>query len=296
MSVENVLRQHQCFKETTRLRKNAGISWLVAGSLAKLSGLRLLACYRFFRPALPDSLDGGGNVVISLTSFPKRIGTIWMVIDALMRQTKRPAEIILCLYKGDFPDLELPESLTPYLERGLRIIWAEENLRSHLKYYYAFKEELSGKRRCVITVDDDLFYAPDMVDRLLELHEKHPDSVCANICRRVSGPHYSDWIQVTEESAPDKSLLAIGSGGALYPPSVYERERFYDMSAIRSFAMKADDLWLLKCENLEGIGVAAGKFFAVPPAIPSSQGITLSSSNVGQGVNDEIWAKLKEYR
>ena len=134
MRIETIPRRHQTFKEVTRLGKGGPVARLAAGALAKLTGLRIFLRYKFFRPALPDALPEDGEHVLSMTSFPARMRYLWMVVDLLMRQETRPSAIYLCLFEGDFPDRKLPLSLDPYLERGLRILWADTDLKPHLKY------------------------------------------------------------------------------------------------------------------------------------------------------------------
>ena len=295
MRIEKLLKLHQAYKETTRLRKGNPVSRAFAGAMASFTGLRIFLNYKLFRPPLPNALPGGDGPVISMTSFPPRMKHLWMVIDLLMRQETKPSCINLCLYNGDFPDRKLPESLAPYLERGLRIIWADDNLKPHLKYHYTFKEELKGRKRPVITVDDDLFYPIDMTTRLMRLHKEYPDAVCANITKRIKGPMYNAWEIETQSHSPDDELLALGFGAVLYPCSFYRSECIYDLDAIRELCLKADDLWLKRCEKKTGTGVATGAFMAVPPELPSSQSVSLSSSNVAQGRNDIAWAALERY-
>lgn len=295
MRIETLLRRHQAFKETTRLHKGNRVSRAYAGVMASLTGLRIFLNYKLFRPSLPEALPDDGGTVLSMTSFPPRIKHLWMVVDLLMRQETKPACINLCLYEGDFPDRKLPGSLAPYLERGLRIIWAGEDLKPHLKYHCTFKEEAEGRRRPVITVDDDLFYPTDMTTKLMKLHGQYPSAVCANIAKRIKGPMYNGWEIETQAHSPDPELLALGFGAVLYPSSFYCSECIFDLDAIRETCLKADDLWLKRCENLTGTGVATGGFMAVPPELPSSQKISLSSSNVALGRNDIAWAALERY-
>jgi len=293
MSIDNIPSQHQRFKEVTRLRKHGPLARLFAGIMARLSGHRIFIRYKLFRPALPEPLPGDGAFVISMTSFPKRMKYLWMVVDMLMRQETRPAIIYLCLYRGDFPDGKLPESLDPYLRRGLKVLWAEQDLKPHLKYFVSFKEEASGRHRTIITVDDDLFYPTWMVTRLAHLHEEFPNAVCADITRRIKGPRYSEWAFEMAPHVPDKDLLALGAGGVLYPYSFYKSECLFDIDSIFKTCLKMDDLWLKRCENFVGAGVATGDYFALPAELPTSQKVSLSSSNVDRGKNDVAWEALK---
>ena len=44
------------------------------------------------------------KIIVSLTTYPKRIGTIWLTIETLMRQRVKPDEIILWLAQSQFPN------------------------------------------------------------------------------------------------------------------------------------------------------------------------------------------------
>lgn len=291
--VERVLAQHQKYKEITRLGGRKGLRRLVAGTLARLTGLRLYALYKLRRPQQPAPLTGEGSCIVSLTSFPPRMGTLWMTVDTLLRQSVRPAAIRLYLSVEDFPERSLPASLMPYLSLGLEVAWVEDNLRPHKKYWYAFQEETAGRRRCVIMVDDDVFYPSDLVERLLRLHEAHPEAVCANRAVRVRGDRFSDNAPVLHPEGPASDLVGIGSGGILYPPAFYANYRqVLDTKTIKAVCPKTDDLWLKHCELLSGTGVVTGPFMAIPAEIPSSQTVRLARDNVSRGVNDEVWARL----
>ena len=300
MSPEKIFAQHYRCKRLTRVCGVKGPLKLFAGGLASLSGKRLERSLerRRNRGDYPEALDGKGGFVMSLTSFPPRMEKLWMVVDCLMRGRRRPAEIVLTLYEGDFPGglQSLPESLQPYLSRGLKVVFAKENLRSHLKYYYTFLSEIKGERRSVVTVDDDIFYAPDTLERLWKMHSEHPREVCANCARLISDGPYLSWKPVLHQDGPSQELLALGYGGVLYPPAFYSScPQLFDMEDIRSLALKADDLWLRQCENLCSTGVCVGDFFALPPEVPSSQKLALSGENVGNGGNDKVWEALKNH-
>lgn len=296
MSISHLFRLHQRCKEITRLGRGGPLKRAAAGCLASLTGWRIYLRYKLFRPALPEPLSGEGELVVSLASYPPRMRNLWMTVDTLFRQTRRPAAIFLALSESEFPGRALPASLAPYLSRGLQVLWTEgEDLKPHKKYFRVFRQESAAGHRLVVTVDDDVFYAPDTLERLLTLHAAHPAAVCANYARRIlPGAAYAAWPQVKAPEGPSEDLLAVGCGGVLYPPSVYGRERFFDVTRIRRDALLADDLWLRYCERAEGIGVITGSYCAIPPEIPSSQRVSLSSKNVDEGRNDRIWAALNK--
>lgn len=289
---------YQRCKELTRLGRGSRLLRIPAGAWAATAGFRIWLRYKLLRPEMPEPLDGGDGPVVSLTTFPPRMGDLWMTVDLLMRMRPAPAEIVLTLYEGEFPGRRLPESLQPYLERGLDVIWTDANTMPHKKYRQVFERERDGRRRLVVTVDDDSFYAPDTLGRLLELNSRHPGAVCCNIARKMlrddAGRYrpYSLWLLQTACSGPSADLLALGFGGVLYPFEVYSRPCFYDTQTAVKVALKADDLWLRHCESAEGIGVVTGRYMAIPPEMPFTRRSGLASGNVAGGGNDRVWSTL----
>ena len=301
MSPEKIFSLYYRCKHITRVRGVRGPLRLLAGGVASVCGKCLERSLERRRRSgdYPRALDGKGGFVVSLTSFPPRMERLWMVVDCLMRGSRRPAEIVLTLFEGDFPEgsSSLPENLQPYLERGLRVVFAKENLRPHLKYYYTFLSELEGGRRSVVTVDDDVFYSPDTLERLWKMHSKNPRAVCANCARKIWEGPYRSWEHVNEPAGPSQDLLALGYGGVLYPPAFYSScPQLFDTQELLSLAPKADDLWLKYCENLCSTGVCTGEYYALPPDIPSSQKQALSGENVDNGGNDKVWEALKNHK
>ena len=293
--IEKIFKTHQHCKECSRgIRKAGPVSRVLCGFWSAMTGVRIYLKYTFFRPGLPEPLTGESRPVLALTSFPPRMKTLWMVIDVLMRQAEPPSEIVLTLYEGDFVDRLLPATLEPYLERGLTVLWASENLKPHLKYRYVFERESAGLRRPVVTVDDDLFYSPFLLRNLLLIHRQFPDAVCAGMARVINAGSYDSWPFEVHPSAPSLDLLALGFGGVLYPVHVYDRPAFRDDARIKGEALPADDLFLRIVEREEGIGVAVGPYMALPPSVPSTQAISLSRDNVTGRRNDRIWQKLNK--
>ena len=98
------------------------------------------------------------KIIVSLTSYPKRIDTIWLTITSLFKQSMKPDLIVLWLAKSQFKTLDdLPDSLKRLQKYGLKIKLCDD-LKSHKKYYYALKE---FNEDIVILADDDMFYPND---------------------------------------------------------------------------------------------------------------------------------------
>ena len=99
------------------------------------------------------------RILVSFTSFPKRINKVWLVVESLLRQSYKPDLVILWLSKEQFESLNvLPARLLNLQKRGLMLKIKEGDMRSHKKYYYALREY---PNYVIITVDDDIIYSPD---------------------------------------------------------------------------------------------------------------------------------------
>lgn len=186
------------------------------------------------------------SVVVSLTTFPKRIGRVWMVIESLMRQKVMPAEIHLWLSLKQFSgEDDLPNNLKREIRKGLQVHFMEEDIRSHKKYYYILQ---SHPEDMIVTVDDDIIYRSDAIQTLLRYHEKYPESVIANYSRKIrkniNGDlvAYDTWKQQDEEGIDDSIFFGSG-GGTLFPPHVLHAE-VTNIKAIMKCCPTADDIWL----------------------------------------------------
>ena len=249
----------------------------------------------FRRNAAYTPLSGRKDgLVVSLTSFPERIGNLWMVLDSLFRQDVRPDKIVVVLTKEEVPEgaSSLPESLRKFEPLGVETVFLPYNLRCHNKYFYAFGRYPDAT---VVTVDDDCIYRKDTLKRLVDLHRKNPGAVCCNIAAVIDPDDftsYKAWKKSSSEGEPDHLNVALGFAGILYPEDI-DRTIFLDRETAEKLAPTADDLWLKAVEIDRGIKVARGRFFPKPVTIKSSQKVSLRSVNKGtESRNDRQWEAL----
>lgn len=210
-------------------------------------------------------------------------------------------EIILWLSQEEFPEREkdLPESLLSMSgKNGFRICWVNDNLKSHKKYFYALQEYPDD---IVITVDDDMYYSPTMVEELLHIHRSYPDSVAARGVRimlkhesRIAD--YRFWNTDCEEYRGLKriDLCAIGCYGILYPPHIANK-RWFDISAIMNLAPDQDDLWLKYNELLDGVLVVYGGNRGLDKVKEDAQEYALCKINMGENQNDRCAERLYDW-
>ena len=125
---------------------------------------------------------GDSDVVISLTTYSKRINQVHIVVESLFRQTQQANRIILWLAKEEFSDDTIPLILKKQIDRGLEIKYCED-----IKSYKKLLPVLSlTPDSTIITVDDDYIYPLNFVENLLKIHFRYPQSVCYYTGNRIS--------------------------------------------------------------------------------------------------------------
>lgn len=228
------------------------------------------------------------KIIVSLTTYPKRIPTIYKVIACLFRQTYKPDKIILWLSEEQFPNKEndIPWELQEYVDKGLEIRFCEDDLRSHKKYLYAMKE---FPEDIVITVDDDLLYPNNMVEMLVKSYRSYPHAVSAMrthlMCIERNGEIslYSEWVKEYPNivNTPCMQLLATSGAGTLFPPHSLD-EQVFNTEAIKKLAYNADDLWLKIMQVIKGTPVVLVQKRQELHYIEGTQDQTLWKTNINE--------------
>lgn len=236
------------------------------------------------------------EVIVSLTSIPERLECVVFPIQCMLVQTERPDRIILWLDE-ECIGYDLPQKLSDLTMYGLEIEFIKD-IGPHKKYFYTmqrFPEAL------MITIDDDMYYKRTFIEELLHTYEENPEYICAFWTKKMrftdSGiPYpYAEFEQGKGQSdfEPSHNLLAIGSGGILYPPHCMNKQVF-DLELVRKLALKGDDIWLKAMEVLEGTKVARVKgWYEINPVVKGSQEIALYHENYK--ANDKILKDVFRY-
>ena len=232
------------------------------------------------------------KIIVSLTSYPKRIGTICQVLESILAQKKKADLVLLWLAEEQFPgkEADLPEDLVSLSREGkVTIRWCHD-LKPHKKYFYAFREYPDD---LIITFDDDLLYTPNTISSLYASYLLYPQAVStvrAHLMvfdgERKPVP-YGRWIHETDICihTPSMQLLATGGAGALYQPRLF-RPEFLDGKTISQVCLHADDLWLKAMELLSDVPVVLARSFEQLHYLPDTQEDALFTINIRQGHND----------
>ena len=238
------------------------------------------------------------KLVVSVTSYPARTEVLAEAMKTLYEQTLVPDEVILWLAEDQFPgkDAELPEAIRGWLAEGkLTVRWCED-LKPHKKYFWILQD---NRQDITVTVDDDLRYAPDMLEMLLLSYIRHPEAVSAMRVHLMAVEEngkllpYRNWVMETdaEPDRPGMDLFATTGAGTLYPPGIFS-DRLFDRQAIRETCLMADDLWMKANELMEDIPVVLACRNRGLRFVPGSQEESLWETN--RETNDEQWNRIRE--
>jgi hypothetical protein len=233
------------------------------------------------------------NIVISLTTFPDRIDKTWLVVESLLNQNYKPSKIVLTLSLKQFSGMEaLPKKLLQQQKRGLEILWADDDIRSHKKYYYVMKKY---PKHIVVTVDDDFLYSKGMLEVLVKFSEQYPDCVIANLAAQKNGNNYKDWKNLLfSRVEPSKEIMQYGGSGVLYPPGILHSDAL-DKEKILELCPLADDIWLnyMTILNEKKIVKTDYKYYLIPISFKSKA--ALKNINVGEDMNTIQIKKLNDH-
>ena len=238
------------------------------------------------------------HIIVSLTSYPGRFAHIHTALKSIMLQTVKPDKIIVWLDE-DVEREQLTSKMLELEQYGIEYRAMPGDLKPHKKYIHAMREFPDD---IIITVDDDLIYARDVLETLLKTHERYPKAVCARrvhkITKNADGTiaPYNDWMgEYCGCDTPSHTLVATGVGGVLYPPHcLYEKA--FDERLITELSLKADDIWLKFMELLKGTYVVwAPCKIPMPDLIEKDQKTSLKSENVSQNMNDVYFANVSDY-
>ena len=236
------------------------------------------------------------NIIVSLTSYPARNEVLPKVLESLLKQTMKPDRIIVYLSLEQYPSKKITRNMQKAKKYGIEFEFVDDDLKPHKKYFYSIQ---SFPEDIIITVDDDIYYHPKLIERLYKCYEAHPNCVSASRVHKITfndkgeiNP-YNLWEKNYTQRLGKESmkLIATGVGGVLYPPGVIPSEAF-DSTAIKETCLYADDLWLKMMEVANNIKVVlASRDNAVNP-ISGSQKEALWRNNVDSNENDIQLSKI----
>ena len=112
------------------------------------------------------------QIIISLTSWKKRIQNVPMVIQSILTGTKTPDKIVLNLSTDEFSlkDKELPTYLLMLKETNkIEINWVKENTKAFKKIIPTMK---LYPESIIISIDDDIIYPEFFVEKMVSKYNE----------------------------------------------------------------------------------------------------------------------------
>ena len=147
------------------------------------------------------------KILVTMTSWHKRIDNVAPVVKTLLNQTIKPNKILLNFCTEDFPNMEgdLPNDLLELVKENdcIEIYWFIENYKAWKKHLHAI--EIADDNTLIICTDDDHLYPEYFIEWLYVSYcyygKKNPVTlnttlVCHNLWS-FNGPgtlyRKSDW-------------------------------------------------------------------------------------------------------
>lgn len=244
------------------------------------------------------------DIIISLTSYGRRIDSVAITIESLMQQTLKANRIVLWIDEKE-KDRELPTSLMNQISRGLEVKYCRD-IRSYTKLIYSLK---AYPKDAVITVDDDIIYPYDLVERFIKEHRQHPNLILCSkqhlmkVDKKKRLAPYKKWEKGSRTNEVSILNFPTGVGGVLYPSGSLDIEVFNE-SVFLNICPTADDIWF-KAMALRK-GTLSKRINTLSPnggdyiENPYVQDFGLFHENVGKNRNDEqlhaVFSKYDLYR
>jgi hypothetical protein len=249
---------------------------------------------------LNETKSGIGNqenhdIVISLTTFDQRIDKVYLVIESLMRQTIKADRIVLWVSKKNgYESLgDLPLTLQRQIDRGLEVRFVDDDIGPYKKIIYSLKEYPDS---LILTVDDDILYPIDLVEKLYKNYQAKPNIIYCNRAHTMTVDQsgkiepYSRWPRPVENFIAGLNVFPTGNSGVLYFPGCFHDD-VLNTELFLKLCPDADDIWLkamsllrgTECKRVYDKRIESLQFLPVQ----GLGGGTLKSKNKKRGGNDK---------
>ena len=191
------------------------------------------------------------KIIVSLTSYKKRLNTLDKVLNSILNGTLIPNKIVLTIYKKDI--LFISKKIKNYLNQNKISLLIVNNIdiKSHKKYFYVMQKYPYD---IIITIDDDIIYEKKTVELLYKSYLKYPKEISARRVHLIKyyktgkSKPYHKWIKEYKFlKNPSFDLLATTGAGTLFPPNILKinYSLIYDIFN----CINSDDIFLKYIEN-----------------------------------------------
>jgi hypothetical protein len=265
------------------------------GERVLVRAAQLSATWRGRRPRAGKKHPLPGELIVSLTSYPARFGTLHLTLGCLLDQSIKADRTILWIAHDDLG--QLPAAVRALERHGLEFHSCDD-LRSFKKLVPALEAFPSA---FIATADDDIYFPRKWLETLV-LGSEEGVIACHRAHRMRRSPDgrlrpYLEWefiVQDSEARKPSSDIMPTSGAGALYPPNSLDA-RVVDRNLFQRLVPDGDDLWLCWCARMAGtlFKKVGGKFRMV--TWPGTQDSSLWVSNEAGGNDRMIRALVDEF-
>ncbi|MEI2417575.1 hypothetical protein V8Z80_15480 [Orrella sp. JC864] len=244
------------------------------------------------------------SLVVSLTSYRKRFGTLDLTLRCLLNQSLQPDYTILWISHEDRQ--YVPEAVLELQSHGLRIRYCQD-IKSYKKIIPTLQ---AFPAAFIATADDDVRYPAHWLAGLVRAwrneqagpSEARPATAVAWRAHRiVLDPAsrrplpYRKWQwNCWEIDRPSSLVFPTGVGGVLYPPGIFHPD-VADRQRFEALCPGADDVWLYwMCRRNGGRFKATGQPLTLRHW-PGTQLDSLWHKNLVLGNNDRCIRNMIEH-
>ena len=188
------------------------------------------------------------QIIVSLTSFPEAIPCAVQAIRSVLKGTLLPDKVVLYLDTQKFPEGKLPPELEALKTESpiFEVRFDDAVIRSYKKLIPALRDFPND---VIVTIDDDIYYYPDMLSKLVQTQKRLPKAIIAHRVRRINlNKPYRKWHKykwfyfIFKRIHSSYKNLQTGVGGVLYPPNSLKKEML-DANLFTKIAPTMDDIW-----------------------------------------------------
>ena len=226
--------------------------------------------------------------VVSLTTYGKRIDSVYLTVESIARGSMLPSRLILWMNEEDKYERR-PDSLRRLEARGLEVKLTED-FGPHKKYY-PYLASSSTLEKPLATADDDTLYPVHWLKQLAESYQANPSLVScyrAHVVRFEKTEElspYKCW-RWCRSTAPSFLNFSTGVSGTIYPPALLQQLKASG-PGFQDICPRADDVWLHVHALRGGFRIKQLKPWAQSfPALPGTQDTALFLDNVHRSKND----------
>lgn len=212
--------------------------------------------------------SSSASVTLTLTTVPWRIDHIKPTLVSLLKQTLPPKEIHINIGRDLFAAKckDIPSFLKDL--KVVKVFEVEKDLGPATKVIPTL-QRFEGADQLIVVVDDDMYYAPNLVEKLVEADSNpqlNPEK-CTSFC--INGLLLPRDL-LSQSRPSDKEIkvgvkrvgIVEGCGGYTVRPSYFHRSDLMDTSQAPDRCLYDDDFWIsghLSRNNIVKYQIPAGR-------------------------------------